>query len=303
MLIAACFVPLAMAAGTSTRGANPLLSFGVVADVQYRDANPLGTRFYRDSLGKLAEAVARLNALGPRFTIQLGDLIDGTFSSYDDVLPLYDALKTPHYHVLGNHDFAVDPADKGRVLHRLGLDALGSGKGYYDFGVRGWRFIVLNGSDLSVVAYPPGSAPRLASERYLAGLAEQGVKNALEWNGGIGTAQREWLGRMLARAQRANERVIVFCHFPVLPASQSGLWNDREVLAILRAHRSVVAYFSGHAHEGGYVRDGGIHYLTFQGMVEGPQPAYALVEVLPDALRVTGFGREPSRLLTLGDER
>jgi 3',5'-cyclic AMP phosphodiesterase CpdA len=294
---------LALAGGTTARVVPPVFSFGVVADVQYRDAETQGTRFYRDSLGKLQDAIAHLNALAPRFTVQLGDLIDGTFGSYDAVLPLYDALKMPRYHVLGNHDFAVDPADKGRVLHRLGLDALGSGKGYYAFGVRGWRFVVLNGSDLSVLAYPPGSAPRLASERYLAGLRQKGISNAQEWNGGIGTAQRQWLARTLARASQANEHAVVFCHFPVLPAAQSGLWNDQEVLAVLRAHPSVVAYFSGHAHEGGYVRDGRIHYLTFQGMVEGQQPAYALVEVLPDALRITGFGRETSRVLPYREGR
>jgi len=38
-------------------------------------------------------------------------------------------------------------------------------------------------------------------------------------------------------------------------------------------------------------------------MVEGPQPAYALVDVRPDALRMTGFGRETSRVLRLGPAR
>lgn len=277
----------------------PLLSFGVITDIQYRDADPQGTRFYRDSLRKLSDAVEHLNTLPLSFTIQLGDLIDGTFGSYDAVLPLYNALRVPHYHVLGNHDFAVEPAEKGQVLHRLGLDVLGGGKGYYDFGYKGWRFVVLNGDDLSVLAHPPGSAPRLASERYLAELKKKGVVSAQDWNGGIGSGQREWLSRALARASGAGERAIVFCHFPILPAAMAGLWNDQEVLAILRAHPNVAACFSGHAHEGGYARDGWIHFLTFQGMVEGQQPAYAMVDVLPDALRITGFGRETSRVLPL----
>jgi hypothetical protein len=247
----------------------------------------------------LRDAVNTLNGLRPAFTIQLGDLIDGGFNSYDRVLPLYSALTMPRYHVLGNHDFAVEPSEKGQVLHRLGLDMLGSRSGYYDFSHGGWRFVVLNGDDVSVMAYPPGSAPRLAAERYLADLKTKGTRTAQEWNGGIGRAQRAWLTRTLARATAVHEHVIVLCHFPIMPATMSGLWNDWEVLAILRAHPSVVAYLAGHAHEGGYVKDGRIHFLTFQGMVEGDQPAFALVKVSPEALHVTGFGRESSRVLPL----
>lgn len=297
---AALAVATALVGAADSPEATPLFSFGVIADIQYRDADPQGTRFYRDSVGKLGTAVDHLNTLRLRFTIQLGDLIDGAFGSYDAILPLYNALRVRHYHVLGNHDYAVEPGEKGQVLHRLGLDTLGSGKGYYDFGDTGWRFVVLNGNDLSVMAHAPGLAPRRASERYLAELKQKRVRSAQEWNGGIGTTQREWLARTLDKALRANERAVVFCHFPVLPAEMSGLWNAEETLAILRAHPAVVAYFSGHAHEGGYVRNGRIHFLTFQGMVEGQQPAYAVVDVLPDALRVTGFGRETSRVLPLG---
>jgi len=281
----------------------PTFSFGVIADIQYRDADNQGTRFYRDSLGKLRRAVEHLNALAPRFTIQLGDLIDGEYRSYDAVLPILGALAMPRYHVLGNHDFSVEPAEKALVLARLGLDAAGSRRGYYDFAYAGWRFVVLNGNDVSVTAYPPGSTPRLAAERYVAELKQRGARNAHDWNGAVGPMQREWLARTLAGASKAGERVIVFSHFPVLPAAQSGLWNDQEVLAILRRHACVAAYFAGHAHEGGYVRDGPVHYLTFRGMVEGEQPAYALVEVGPDALRITGFGRETSRVLRLGPAR
>lgn len=302
-LLSAALAALAVVGAARAPRATPVLSFGVIADIQYRDADPQGTRFYRNSLGKLRAAVEHLNTLNPRFTIQLGDLIDGVFSSYDAVLPIYDALAMPHFHVLGNHDFSVEPAEKGLVLPRLGLDALGSHRGYFDFAYNGWRLVVLNGNDVSLTAYPPGSTPRLVAERYLAGLKQKGVRSAQDWNGGVGPAQREWLARTLAKASRANERVLVFCHFPLLPATMSGLWNDQEVLAILAAHANVAAYFAGHAHEGGYVRDGRIHFVTFQGMVEGQQPAYALVEVLPDALRVTGFGRETSRVLPIGPAR
>lgn len=54
----------------------PTLSFGLVADPQYADVDPAGTRFYRQSIGKLTEAVAHFNGCDLAFGVNLGDLID-----------------------------------------------------------------------------------------------------------------------------------------------------------------------------------------------------------------------------------
>ena len=83
-------------------------TFGLVADVQYADADPVGSRYYREARGKLADCVRVLNQMDLAFVIQLGDLIDRDYSSFDAVVPIYDRLRSPHYHVLGNHDFSVD---------------------------------------------------------------------------------------------------------------------------------------------------------------------------------------------------
>lgn len=293
--VAAC-VLFAMAAAHT---AAPVLSFGVIADVQYRDAEAQGTRFYRDSLAKLGRAVEDLNAARPAFVVQLGDLIDGAFVSYDAILPIYDRLKMPHYHALGNHDVALEPEHQGTALQRLGLDRLGGGRGYYNFARSGWRFIVLNGNDLSVQAYPAGSPERAASERVLADLRASGAKNATRWNGGLGREQLDWLKRTLAGALASHERAIVFCHFPVFPPGDSTLWNDRDVIAILDASPSVVAYFCGHKHEGDYAVKNGIHYVNLKGMVEGKETAYAVVEIHADSLKINGYGREESRTLAV----
>jgi hypothetical protein len=61
----------------------------------------------------------------------------------------------------------------------------------------------------------------------------------------------------------------------------------------------VVAYFSGHEHRGGYAEQGGVHFVTLRGVVEGHDSAYAMVEVYADRLEMKGFGREPSRTLTI----
>src|SRR3954462_4395740 len=54
----------------------PRLRIGLVTDLHYGDKPEWGTRFYRETLGKLREAVARFNQERPAFVVELGDLID-----------------------------------------------------------------------------------------------------------------------------------------------------------------------------------------------------------------------------------
>jgi len=298
---AACFgLDGKLFAAEDVPGEERTFSFGVIADVQYGEGDPQLSRYYRESLGKLEECVKRLNALKPDFIIQMGDLIQGNLATYDVVLPILEKLAMPCYHILGNHDGDVEPENRNKVVPQLGLDKLGDKKGYYDFGRAGWRFVVLNGNDISVLAHAPGTAPWLAAASLLRDLREKGARNAQDWNGALGKEQMKWLGRTLAKASRAGEKTIVLCHYPVYPAGSHTLWNDREVIRILESHRGVVAYFNGHQHEGDYALKKGIHYLTFRGMVETKQTAYALVEVYSNCLRVIGFGRESNRLLQTG---
>ena len=86
------------------------------------------------------------------FVIHLGDFIDRNFSSFDEILPIYNSLNAPGYHVLGNHDFEVADEYKELVPKKLGMPSK-----YYDFKIKNWRFICLDGNDLSFIAYPKGS--------------------------------------------------------------------------------------------------------------------------------------------------
>ena len=49
----------------------PLFSFGLIADIQYCDCDPVGTRYYRSSLAKLEEAVRSFRIDSPLFVINL----------------------------------------------------------------------------------------------------------------------------------------------------------------------------------------------------------------------------------------
>ncbi|PID55593.1 phosphatase [candidate division KSB3 bacterium] len=267
----------------------------MVADIQYCDSDPHGERYFRQSLEKLSEAVACFQREQPDFVVQLGDFIDREFASFAPVAEIWNRLDMPAYHVLGNHDFLVEPEEKTKILALLNLE-----RGYYDFSYASWRFIVLDGNELSFYA-PPESSERYAQAKHLFTRIENEHRlNAQTWNGGISHQQLEWLQQKLEYAFARGEEVIVFCHFPVLPLDIHTLWNDRDVIAVLERSPAVKAYINGHNHAGNYIEHQGIHYLNIHGMVETEESnAYAIVEIYSDHLRVIGTGREPTRILPI----
>lgn len=243
-----------------------LFSFGVIADIQYADQDTHGLRHYRESMEKLQECSAALNAKKLAFVIQLGDLVDGGIDNLDRILPVFDQIRAPKYHVLGNHDFC---AERSVLLKRLNMPAA-----YYQFSEPGWRFAVLDGMNVSVAGrWPQGSDNLRNGRRILADLKREHAPNAQIWNGAIGEEQRQWLAKLLSDADVQKERVIVFAHFPALPASCRSnhlLWDHQKIVKLLEAHSSVKAFLNGHDHNGGYGQQAGIHYVTFPAMVEHP---------------------------------
>ena len=86
-------------------GESAPLKFGVIADPQYADKKPRGTRYYRESLAKLEAAIAELNKQSLDFVVTLGDLIDEDYASFSEVMARYEALKAKHFMVFGNQSF------------------------------------------------------------------------------------------------------------------------------------------------------------------------------------------------------
>ncbi|MEW5900058.1 MAG: metallophosphoesterase [Acidobacteriota bacterium] len=268
--------------------------FAVVADIQYHPGKSLGTRYYSVSLAKLQECLSRLNKEGLRFVINLGDTIDHDFKSFERVMPLWKKLKAPLFHVLGNHDFDFPEASEDRVLSALKMK-----QAYHAFSRGKWRFIVLHGFELRF-PFPQDEMLANEAEALYLRLRAEGREHAQRWNGGIGRKQMDFLRSELEDAERSRKNVLVFCHFPVLPEAAHNLWNDREMVELLKAFPTVKAYFSGHNHEGDYILQDGIHYLTFQGMVEtADSSAFAVVSLEKNAIKIKGFGREPSRTLRI----
>lgn len=271
-------------------GSAPVFSFGVVADCQYCNADTAGVRHYKLSEEKLASCVEVLNTFALAFTVHLGDFIDRDFESFNVVSPIFKRLNCPQYHVLGNHDYAVADEHKAHIYRELGMPAR-----YYDRFVKGWRFIMLDGNDVSLHAYPKGSPEYKAAEKY----HKENVPEAMTWNGAVGEEQLAWLEQRLKWAETAKEKVILFAHFPVYPENVHNLWNAPAIVSLVKNYPCVKAYMNGHNHAGNFGTDSEIPYLTFKGMVDTEESAFAVVDVYEDRLVVKGHGREENRTLPI----
>ena len=272
-------------------GQTPIVSFGVISDLHYCEYSDYNSRYYSKSLSKLDAAAGYFNQLDLDFIVNLGDLIDRDFKSYDSVLTHLATLKSPLYNVLGNHDFTVDQRFRGRVSNRLN-----TGIGYYSFSSRGFRFIILNTNDISL--YSPERRNRAKAEDIMKLLTLENRPNAYEWNGTIGDQQTKWMIAELDKAASGGEKVIIFSHHPAWPESQFNILDYQRLLDIIVNYDNVGAWFSGHNHDGGYGNYNLVHFVTFRGMVETEDlNSFAVVELYRNKIWIKGTGREKSQIL------
>lgn len=281
-------------ASTATAQKNsPLFSFGVIADVQYADAEQAGKRDYRGSPKRLEKCIEIFNADSLEFIVHAGDLIDRYYESYELPLQIFGKAEAPVHYVIGNHEFSVADSLKSTVRPLLRNE-----RGYRSFVVSGVQFILLDAMDVSPHSSVKGSKEYEHAATMLDDLKERHANNAYEWNGAIGRKQLKWLKKVLRDGARHGYRAVLFSHLPLLPENGLQLWNNGDVLKLIEAYPSVVAVIAGHHHDGGYMRQGRVHHLTLKGLVEASgESACAIVEVYPDRLEVNGFGDQVSHTL------
>jgi len=277
----------------------PLFSFGVI-NIQYADKPTVigKNRFEKDAINKLQTSLQswtkyHSNTSPLTCIVNLGDIIDahkGEGAQERDridlknVLSAFDSLSIPQYHVLGNH-----------CVWNLGCDYLAKElrmpQRFYDIEVvKGWRFVFLDGTDMSLMK---DSFSHSEAQEYLQ-LNEHRMLE--EWNGGFSTTQLMWLRTVLARAKQDKEKLILFCHWPLVDSwnnnfESSLLWNAQDVLPLLDPE-VVVMFMSGHIHENGYKQYNAVHHVTLGGVVTTPvgDQAHATLHVHPDGVEVEGFG-------------
>ncbi|GLE00770.1 hypothetical protein PINS_up009558 [Pythium insidiosum] len=281
----------------------PLLSFGLITDVQYADVEDgwnyshTTQRFYRNAFVLMERAIdAWLSRSQPplAFAVNLGDLIDGKSKRAGST-----------------------PAALERMQRAWRRFETAAGPTYYDFTVDrapGVRFVVLNPYGVTSLARAPDDPVFQQARATLrrenpnddlnSPLGLRGKrKRFVEYNGAVDAAQLEWLHEALRRADAASERVVVFSHVPLHPSSCPAtclLWNYDAVLRVIDAHDCVRAVFSGHVHSNGYHRSRrGVHFVVCDAVLEcrADENAYATVDVHHDRLVVRGHGKIPSREL------
>ena len=273
----------------------PDFEIGVIADCQYCQCEPTEVRFYKQSPDRMLEAVNELNEHTLAYTIHLGDFIDRDFNSFDTVMPIWNRLKSDNYHVLGNHDFSVADSLKPLIFEKMGLKDR-----YYSIVKLNWRFIVLDGNDLSKHGALTKKKKQQTDSLYKV-LSGTELPNLKPWNGGLGREQLQWVEKEMKLATKNKERVGFYCHFPAMGETNAhNLWNYEQFLDLIASYDCVKFYFNGHNHAGGYVQKEGIHYLNFKGMVDTrDSSAFARVAFHNDSLIVKGYGREPDRILKI----
>ncbi len=266
------------------------LTMALVADCQYCDKPHNGSRHYQLSPLKLQNCVDHINKVKAQGAVHLGDFIDRDWESFDVVEKIWAQLTMPSYHVLGNHEFSVADDKKVLVFKRLKMPAP-----YYDFTQNGWRFIVVDGNDISFQRYPKNSPELKKVEDYY----EKLEKKLPKYNGAVGPEQLAWIESILKKADAEKEPVILLCHFPIYPPNVHNLWNADEVRALLEKHKCVKAWINGHNHKGNYAEKQGIHYLTMHGMVEQDDTAYGLLRLSSTQLICEGIGRQPTMTMQI----
>jgi alkaline phosphatase len=265
---------------------------GLFTDLHAHEADSPGEKKVMTNYAeRLSAFVDAMNAWGADLVLQLGDLINGQYVQLAPYVPeerypviladtvaLLAGYEGPVYHVLGNHD--VYSLSKAQFLEGTGASTT-----YYSFDAGGFHFVVLDAQ------YTKAGADR----------------NNAFWfvDGTVPEAQLAWLQDDLGETALPT---IVCIHQPLdvesstLTGDNPIIINNAEVKDVLQASGVVVAVFQGHEHENRYTLIEGIHYVTFQAMVDHTEPtvpAWARITLDPDArtILIEGHGDQVDRAL------
>lgn len=278
---------LAVACGAFGTG-DEVVRFGLITDMHAHDLDsPFEGKWMSHTEERLSAFTTAMNEWAPDFVIELGDFINGWVvlgtepgdpARIPDILAwadgLYDQFNGPAYHIIGNHD--LYNLDKSKYREILGMEATS-----YSFDVGSYHFVVLDvqfaadGTDLQ--------------NTYM-GIA--GFVPVLEF---------EWLRADLAST---DQPTIICIHQPLdESASEAEAWGRPTVLnqdtlrELFAEDGDVIAVLQGHEHANEHQIIDGIHYITFEAMVDqGTAATWAQITLDPvsQSLVIHGFGVQAS---------
>jgi alkaline phosphatase len=251
------------------------LRFSVLTDMHYADKPPGGTRHYRATPRKLAEASRHITEFKPQFVVELGDVIDAAESVEQEKQYLQtihkqlEALPGENHYVLGNH--CVYWLTKSEFL-----EVVNQPRAYYSFDVNGHHFIVLD------------ACFRSDGEPY-------GRKNFRWTDANLPQEELDWLE---ADLKQTAAPTIVFIHQRLDVDDHYGVKNAAAVRSLLEKSGHVDLVLQGHNHKNDYKEIGDIAYVTVTALVEGAGPddnAYANVRIDKRGnVHIAGFARQKS---------
>ncbi len=249
------------------------LNVGLVTDLHYADKAPAGSRHYRETPDKLAEAAEEFGKQKPTFVVELGDFIDAADTVQTELgyLKQIDRdfkkiCKNRHY-VLGNH--CVHTLTKKEFLGGVEQE-----KSYYSFDSGNFHFVVLD------------SCFRSDGEPY-------GRKN-FEWTDpNIPATELTWLK---ADLKKTSKKTVVFAHQRLDVSNHYGVKNAVQVRKVLEGSGKVLSVFQGHSHKNDHKDIASIHYCTLVAMVEGSgaeKNGYSVMSIAEDGtIRINGFRKQ-----------
>jgi len=272
LILIASGATLPALAGDSTPGKRKV-RVGLVTDLHYADKPAAGSRYYQESLTKLAEAGEKYLANPPDLMVELGDLIDAA-----------DSVEVEKGYLRRiNRDFAQLPGDKHYVLgnhcvytlkKEEFLEGVEQERSYYSFDKNGIHFIVLD------------ACFRSNGDPY-------GRKNFVWTDPNIPDAEVEWLQ---ANLQQHKRPTVVFVHQRLDVSNHYGIKNAPAIRKLLEESGNVLAVLQGHSHKNEHHEINGVHYCVLAAMVEGSGKAnnsYAAMEIDENHnLRIEGFRRQ-----------
>jgi len=267
------------------------VKIGLITDLHYADRLPPpgSNRYYRESLGKLAECIDVMNEHKVDFLIELGDFKDQddppdehkTLGYLETIENEFRRFEGPYYHVLGNHDH--DSLSKQQFLNGIVNPGFAKALNYYSFDFRGFHFIVLDAN------YTSDGDPYDHGQ--------------FDWKDAyIPAEQINWLEKELTQNRIPT---VVFIHHRLdcdTSIHEYGPVNAEIIRDMLEKSGNVMLVVQGHYHEGDCRNINNIIYYTLKAAVEGSGPAnnnYAILEINSKLeMRITGFRNTKSRDLT-----
>lgn len=249
------------------------LRVGLVTDLHYADKPPAGTRHYRETPDKLAQAADQFSSDQLNFIVELGDLIDAADSVNTELGYLkrinkdFSAICKHRHYVLGNH--CVHTLTKQEFL-----DGVEQKESYYSFDAGQFHFIVLD------------SCFRSDGEPY-------GRKNFVWTDPNVPAMELAWLK---ADLKATSKKTVIFAHQRLDVSNNHGVKNGTDVRKVLEDSGQVMAVFQGHSHQNDHKDIAGIHYCTLVAMVEGSgvqNSGYSIMEIADNGtIRVSGFRKQ-----------